>query len=85
MWILKETDTSVSIELESHETKDYAYGILSKHFPDKEFFLVFLFVFLSGFLFAFLFGTLYLKESPYPQRMIGALGICLGLVLIRIY
>ncbi|NCV04096.1 MAG: phosphonate utilization protein [Burkholderiaceae bacterium] len=36
-------------------------------------------------LFAFLFGTLYLKESPYPQRMIGALGICLGLILIRIY
>ena len=36
-------------------------------------------------LFAFLFGTLYLKESPHPQRIIGALGICLGLILIRIY
>ena len=35
-------------------------------------------------LFAFLFGVLYLKESLYPQRILGILGICLGLVLIRI-
>lgn len=36
-------------------------------------------------LFAFLFGTLYLKESLYPQRILGAIGVCLGLILIRIY
>ena len=35
-------------------------------------------------LFAFLFGVLYLKESPYPQRILGAVGVCGGLVLIRI-
>jgi drug/metabolite transporter (DMT)-like permease len=35
-------------------------------------------------LFAFLFGVLYLKESLYPQRILGAVGVCGGLVLIRI-
>lgn len=35
-------------------------------------------------LFAFLFGVLYLKESLYPQRILGAIGVCGGLVLIRI-
>ncbi len=35
-------------------------------------------------LFAFLFGVLYLKESLYPQRILGAVGACGGLVLIRI-
>ena len=35
-------------------------------------------------LFAFLFGVLYLKESIYPQRILGAIGVCGGLVLIRL-
>ncbi len=35
-------------------------------------------------LFAFLFGVFYLKESLYPQRILGAIGVCGGLVLIRI-
>jgi drug/metabolite transporter (DMT)-like permease len=35
-------------------------------------------------LFAFLFGVLYLKETLYPQRILGAVGVCGGLVLIRI-
>ncbi len=35
-------------------------------------------------LFAFLFGVLYLKESLYLQRILGAIGVCGGLVLIRI-
>ena len=35
-------------------------------------------------LFAFLFGVFYLKEPLYPQRILGILGVCLGLVLIRI-
>ena len=34
-------------------------------------------------LFAFLFGVLYLKESLYPQRILGILGVCLGLIFIR--
>ena len=34
-------------------------------------------------LFAFLFGVLYLKESLYPQRILGILGVCLGLMFIR--
>ena len=34
-------------------------------------------------LFAFLFGVLYLKESLYPQRILGILGVCLGLICIR--
>jgi drug/metabolite transporter (DMT)-like permease len=35
-------------------------------------------------LFAFLFGVLYLKESLYSQRILGAIGVCGGLVLIRL-
>ena len=38
----------------------------------------------SSVLFAFLFATFYLKETVYPQRIIGAIGVCLGLVLIRL-
>ena len=32
---------------------------------------------------AFLFVVLYLKESLYPQRILGILGVCLGLMFIR--